>query len=410
MENTELAAIFEEIANYLQIKGENPFKIRAYQNAARVLESLNESAAAIHQRGELEQIDGIGKAIAEKIAEALNTGRIPYHEELKATMPDGILDLLHVPNLGPKKVKLVWDQLGITTVPDLKAAAEAGQLQSLPGMGKKSEEKILRGIENLEQYAKRHLLGLTYPIAQEFMDRVKEVKGVETAEIAGSLRRGKETVGDVDILVAASNGEPVVEAFLDDNRITEIIAKGTTKTSVALKNGLHIDLRIVDRSEFGAALQYFTGSKEHNVKLREMAVRQGLKINEYGVFEIQTEKRIAGKTEEEVYQAIGFPHIAPELREGLDELERAQSNTLPKLIEKKDIKCALHNHTTASDGLLSLEELVKESRARGYKYIAVTDHSAGLGVANGLSEDRLKARIEEIHQLNDTLNDFRVLT
>lgn len=410
MENSELIKIFEEIADLLLIQGENPFKIRAYQNAARAIEGLSEPLSAIHARGELETIDGIGKAIAQKIAEALTEGHMSFYDNLKASMPDGILDLLRVPGMGPKKAKLVYDQLHISNIEELKSAAQQGKLRDLPGMGQKTEEKILRGIENLEQFSGRFLLGLAYPIAQQIMERITKIPGVYTTEIGGSLRRGKETIGDADILVSAQDAEPVIAAFLENPRIKEIRAKGTTKASVLLDDGLQVDLRVVAKDSFGAALQYFTGSKEHNVKLREFAVKKGLKVNEYGVFRTDTNEKLAGETEEEVYRAIGFPYIAPELREGQDELELALEGKLPVLIEKKDILCALHNHTTASDGSLTLEQLVEEAQRRGYKYLAVTDHSRGLGIANGLDEDRLMEQIERIHAYNRKNKNFRVLT
>lgn len=409
MENAELIKIFEEIADLLQIQGENVFKIRAYQNAARAIEGLNEPLSVICSRGELETIDGIGKAIAQKIEEALTEGKMSFYEKLKTSMPEGLLELLKVPGMGPKKVKLVYDQLGISNIGALKAAAEEGKLRDLPGMGKKTEEKILRGIENLEQFSGRFLLGLAYPIARNIEERIKQVEGVYSTEVGGSLRRGKETIGDADILVSAQDAEPVIAAFLDDPRIKEVRAKGTTKASVLLDNGLQIDLRVVAKESFGAALQYFTGSKEHNVKLRELAVKKRLKVNEYGVFNINTNEKLAGETEEGVYAAVGFPYIPPELREGQDELELALSGNLPVLIEQKDILCALHNHTTASDGQLTLEKLAEEAQRRGYKYIAVTDHSRGLGVANGLDEDRLMKQIERINAFNEKNKHFRVL-
>lgn len=409
MDNTEIARLFGEIADLMEFNGENAFKIRAYQRAQRVIENLSEPLSVFYERGALEDIEGIGKGIAEKIVEALENGSISLHRELASQLPEGILDLLDVPSLGPKKAKLVYEELGVTTIASLKEAAEAGKLESLPGMGKKSQEKILRGIENLAQTTGRKTLGAALPYALEILERVRGVKGVLRAEIAGSLRRGRETVGDVDILAAAEDAEPVMQEFLATPNVADILAQGITKSSVALKHGLQVDLRVVPQESFGAALQYFTGSKEHNVKLRERAVKQGLKINEYGVFLADSEEAVAGVNEEDIYRSVGLAWIPPELREGMDELELAESNTLPKLIEREHILAALHNHTTESDGRMSLEELAQEAKARGYRYFAVTDHSVSLGVARGLTLDRLKRQIDRVREFNDQSKDIQAL-
>ncbi len=408
MDNTAIAKLFDEIANLLEIKGENAFKIRAYQRAVRTIENLTEPLKNIRERNELKSIDGIGKAIAEKIEEALDTGEIRVHKELKESMPEGILNLMEIPSMGPKTVKLVHEKLGITDIDSLKQAAEAGQIAELPGMGKKSQEKILKGIENAKQSTGRHHLRRAANAANDILERLRKIKGVKKAEYAGSLRRGKETVGDLDILVSAKDSQPVMEEFLKTDGIQEVIAQGEKKTSIVLSDNMQVDLRVVSEASFGAAMQYFTGSKEHNVKLREMAVKRNLKINEYGVYEADSNKKIAGKTEKEVYETLGLKYIPPELREGMDELELA-SGTLPKLIELKHLKSALHNHTTESDGKMPLEQLVEEAKNRGFEYIAVTDHSVALGVANGLSAERLKKQIDEIRKFNEKHPDFPVL-
>ncbi len=410
MDNKDIARIFAEITDIMELQNENAFRVRAYQNAARVIENLSEPLQSLHEKQALETIDGIGKGIAEKIAELLETGSMAYYEELKSSIPPGLLDMIKVPNLGPKKAKLIYNHLQVASIEELKKAAEEGKLQFLPGMGKKSESKILKGIATLEQSTGRHTLGIAQPIALEILDRIKKITEVQRAEAAGSLRRGQETVGDVDILVSTQKPTEVMEEFLSTPGIDEILAKGQTKSSIVLKNKLQIDLRVVPEKSFGAALQYFTGSKAHNVKLRETAVKQKLKINEYGVFETGTDKKVAGETEESVYKSIELVWIPPELREGLDEIELARHNTLPRLIERSDIISALHNHTTASDGWMSLDELVKQAQKRGYKFIAVTDHSGSLGVANGLSPDRLKRQMDEIHEYNEKNKHFRVLT
>ncbi|MBN2326722.1 MAG: DNA polymerase/3'-5' exonuclease PolX [Candidatus Omnitrophica bacterium] len=410
MDNKEIARLFSEIAELMEIKGENAFKIRAYQKAVRTIESFTEPLQSLHAEGKLESIEGIGKGLAGKIAEALEKGSVQQHQELLKSLPEGLLDLLDVPGMGPKKVKLVYDELNITSIDELKRAAEAGALQSLPGMGKKSEEKILKGIEHRQQTSSRFLIGVAAPIAQEILDRIRQVKGVKQAQIAGSLRRGKETAGDVDILVAAKAGKPIMEEFLATPAVRDVLAKGDAKSSLVLNNGLQVDLRIVPEASFGAALQYFTGAKEHNVKLRARAVKQKLKVNEYGVFKVDGDDPIAGSTEEDVYASLGLVWIPPELREGLDEIELAEKDQLPALVERQDIRSALHNHTTASDGLMRLDELAAEAKRRGYEYIAVTDHSGGLGVAGGLNADRLKKQMDEIHGFNEKKGGVPVLT
>ncbi|MEW6233845.1 MAG: DNA polymerase/3'-5' exonuclease PolX [Candidatus Omnitrophota bacterium] len=410
MDNAEIARLLAEITDLLEIRGENVFKVRAYQKAARAVENLAESLAELHKRGELKSIDGIGKGMAEKIQEALDTGKIAYHEELLASLPAGLLELLNVSGMGPKKTKLVYETLGIASIDQLQKAAEAGQLQSLPGMGKKTEEKILKGIANLRQSAGRFHLGAAYAVAEDIVNRLRQIDGVQRVEFAGSLRRGKETVGDVDILAAAENSEAAMQEFLATKNRRDILAQGETKLSIVLHSGLQVDLRSVPLLSFGAALQYFTGSKEHNVKLRELAVRQGIKINEYGVFDAKTEERLGGENEEDIYQALGLPIIVPELREGFDEIELAREGKLPPLIEAQDIQSAIHNHTVWSDGRMTLDELVEEAKRRGYRFIAVTDHSGSLGVANGLNPDRLQRQIEEIHRWNETHKGFRILT
>ena len=409
MENEQIAQVFDEMASLLQIKGDNPFKIRAYQNAVRIIEDLGQSLRDLYERDELKSIDGFGKAIAEKTAEFFETGKVSAHEQLKSEFPEGILDLLKVNGLGPKTVKLVYEELGVSSIDDLKEAAEAGKLQTLPKMGKKSEEKILKAIANIEQSSGRFNLGAAGPVAQAILERIQAVQGVIQSEIAGSLRRGRETVGDVDILVSAKDAEAVMNEFLATDDVRDVLAQGATKSSIVLKNGLQVDLRVVEKASFGAALQYFTGSKEHNVKLRERASKRKLKVNEYGVFEAESETRIAGETEEEVYESLGLAWTPPELREGRDEISLAETNALPELVEVKHIRSALHNHTTDSDGFMSLDELAKQAEARGYQYIAVTDHSGSLGIANGLSPDDLKRQIERVREVNERVKGIEVL-
>lgn len=409
MDNKEIAKLFSQYSDLLELDGANTFKIRAMQRAVQIIENLPQTVKTLYENKELAKVDGIGKGIVDKIGGILETGKLDELDEIKGKYPDGLLDMMDVPGLGPKKVKLIYDELNIGSIDELKKAAEAGKLADLPGMGKKSEEKILKGIATKEASVGRYLIGQAYPIAKEIHDRLSAMKGVYESAIAGSMRRGKETVGDVDILVSAKDGEPLMNEFLATGEIDEVIANGKTKSSIRLNNGLQVDLRIVPKESFGAALQYFTGSKEHNVRVREIAVKQGLKVNEYGVYKTDGDEPVAGKTEEDVYQSLGMVWVPPELREGLEEIEWAQKDTLPELITESDIICALHNHTTASDGKMSMKELAEEGKKRGFKVIAVTDHSVSSAIAGGLSVDRLRKQIDEVRELNESLKGVTLL-
>ncbi|MBI1389899.1 MAG: DNA polymerase/3'-5' exonuclease PolX [bacterium] len=409
MDNAQIATLFEDMANLLEIRGENQFKIRAYQNAARAIKFAERPLRETWEHGELTGIKGVGKGIAEKIDELFQTGSVDEFHELKKDLPDGILDLLKVNGMGPKKVKLVYDELGVGSIAELKQAAEAGKLRGLPKMGARSEEKILKAIINLEQTTDRFTLGFAGGAANALLEVVRKVKGVSRAEIAGSLRRGRETVGDVDILASAADSEAVMRAFVSAEGVSETLAQGDTKSSVLVERGLQADLRVVEASSFGAAFHYFTGSKEHNVLMRERAVKRKWKLNEYGLFETETDRLIAGETEEDIFDALGLAWIPPELREGRDEIDLAEGGALPHLIDMSDLRAALHNHTTASDGHMTLAELVEQAEKRGFEIVAVTDHSGSLGVANGLTPDRLKKQIDEIHDFNESHDGARVL-
>lgn len=409
MDNKEIAKLFSQYSDLLELDGANTFKIRAMQRAVQIIENLPQTVKTLYDNKELAKVDGIGKGIVEKIGGILETGKLDELDEIKGKYPDGLLDMMDVPGLGPKKVKLIYDELNIGSIDELKKAAESGKLADLPGMGKKSEEKILKGIATKEASVGRYLIGQAYPIAKEIHDRLAAMKGVYESAIAGSMRRGKETVGDVDILVSAKDGEPLMNEFLATGEIDEVIANGKTKSSIRLNNGLQVDLRIVPKESFGAALQYFTGSKEHNVRVREIAVKQGLKVNEYGVYKTDGDEPVAGETEEDVYQSLGMVWVPPELREGLEEIEWAQKDTLPELITESDIICALHNHTTASDGKMSMKELAEQGNKRGFKVIAVTDHSVSSAIAGGLSADRLRKQIDEVRELNESLKGVTLL-
>jgi DNA polymerase (family 10) len=406
MKNQAIAEAFNKIADLLEIKGENPFRVRAYRRAAQVLETLNTPVETMTDE-ELLSLPGIGRDLLGKIREYVRDGRIEALERLKGEMPEGLAELLEIPGLGPKTVRLIYENLGITNVDQLERAARDGRLQRLPNIRKKTEENILKGIDILKRGRARRPIGVVLPIAEYILERIAQVKGVKRYSLAGSLRRWKETVKDVDILVSAEHPDRVMNALVKLPIVERVLLRGPTKTSVLLKERIQVDLRAVDDSSFGAALQYFTGSKEHNIKLREMALRKGLKINEYGVFNSEG-RRLGGATEEEIYEILGLQYIPPELREGLGEVEAALQGSLPMLIKPEDIKGDLHIHSLHSDGRHSLEDIVAEARRHGYQYIAITDHSEGLAVAGGLGEERIMEQIREIDTFNSKIKGFRV--
>ena len=409
IKNIEIANIFDNIASILKIRNENRFKVRAYERVAATIENFPMEVETIYRAGQLDEIPGVGEAIAKKIEELIETGKLEYYENMKKSIPSGVLELLKVSDVGPRKAKLFYEELGIDNVDKLEEAAREHKLENLPGMGKKAEENILRGIELYNRKEKRALLGVALPIAKEIIDCLKSLKEINQIDFAGSLRRRKDTIGDIDILVTSKQPEKIMDKFTHLPEVKEILAEGLTKSAILTRQNIHVDLRVVEPDSFGAALQYFTGSKAHNVRLREMAVKQGLKINEYGVFQTKDDKKVAGKEEQEIYQKLGLPFIMPELREDRGEFEAAQKNQLPELVIMKDIKGDLHIHTSDSDGLNSIEEMVKEARKRGYKYIAITDHSQSLSIAGGLNEKRLQEQIDRIEKINHSLNDLVVL-
>jgi DNA polymerase (family 10) len=410
MHNPEVARIFNTIADILEIKGNNPFRIRAYRRAAQNIEGLAEDVATLIAREALEEIPGIGKDLASKIREIVDTGTAQEYEKLKAEIPSGLVQLVHIPGVGPKTAKLLYEEKGIDNIQKLERAARAGSLRGLPGIKAKTEENILRGIEMLKRASGRMPLGLALPLAQEIITRLKQVKGIQRIHYAGSLRRMKETVGDIDILAISTAPEKVMDAFVSLPIVQEIFAKGETKSSVMTCQGIQVDVRVVEPDAFGAALAYFTGSKAHNIRLREMARKKGLKISEYGVFKERTGRRIAGKEEEEIYGVLKLPFIAPELREDVGEIEAALKGKLPELITVEDIKGDLHVHSNWSDGAHTIKEVVEAAQKRGYAYIAITDHTKGLGIARGLAPKDLAKQCEEIKRLNQRLKGFRILT
>lgn len=408
--NQQLAALFTTIADILDIQGANVFRVRAYRNAARVIEQLSEPINAIVARdpAALDRLPGIGKGLHDKIVEFCERGTITEYEELKTTLPPGLLDLLNIPSLGPKRVKLLYETLGITTVEALEAAALAGKLRDLPGMGEKSEAKLLKSIR---EYRSLHTGRIQWAAAEAvlapYLAYLRAVPGLAQLEPAGSYRRGRETVGDLDVLATTHGAAAdVITAFVAYEDVRDVLAQGDTKASVVLSSGLQVDMRVVPPESFGAALQYFTGSKEHNVALRSRAKEYGLKLSEYGVF--RGDKAVAGRTEEEVYAALDLPWIPPELRENRGEIEAAALNTLPRLVALRDIKGDMHVHTTASDGALDVRGMINAARARGYRYLTITDHSKAVAIAHGLDEKRLLAQIKEIAAVRKEFSDIDV--
>lgn len=410
LKNLELSRIFEQIARILKIKGENPFKIRAYEKIALVLENLPIDIETIYRQGGLNNIPGVGTGIAKKIEEFLTTGKLEYYEKLKETIPSGVIELLDISEVGPKIAKLLYEELDIDNIEKLEKAVRQHQIKDLPGMGEKTETNILRGIELYKRRKERFLLGLALPLAEEIVKNLSRLDETDKISFAGSLRRKKETIGDIDILVTSQKPEKIMKTLTSLPQVREILAEGSTKSSVITKDDIHVDVRVVEPISFGAALQYFTGSKAHNIRLRELAAKRGLKVNEYGVFDVKTDRRIAGEREEEIYQILNLPFIPPELREDRGEIEAAQENKLPELIKYSQIRGDLHLHTKWSDGANTIKQMAEAAKERGYKYIAITEHSQSLKFAGGLTEERLKEQIEEIQKLNREFDGFTILT
>ena len=408
MKNKEIALLFEKMADILEFKGDNPFKINAYRKSSRILNDLTTDIEEVMRSGKLESIPGIGKGTAEKIVEYLEKGSITKFEQLKQEVSDDLIALLGITSLGPKTVALLHNEMKVNSLEDLKKALADERTAQLPGMGKKKIENILKGIELYTFSKQRMLLGSALHTAREAIAYLKKSAQVTAIEAAGSLRRGKETIGDIDILAAGKKGKDIIDAFVRLPMASRILAQGDTKGSILTAAGTQLDLRVVEKDSFGAALQYFTGSKDHNVRLREIAKREGLKINEYGIF--SGEKKVGGKREEDIYETLHMEWIPPELREDRGEIEAALNHTLPHLITLADLKGDLHVHSAYSDGTSSLEEIALSARERGYCYIAITDHSQSLKIAQGLSPAQLKQKIEEIKNLNKKLSGIRVLT
>jgi len=407
MKNKELADLFEKMADILEFKGENPFKISAYRKASRIIGDLTEDIEAIAGQGELKDIPGIGDGMAQKIAEYIETGKISKFEEVRKGVPDDLIAIMDIPGMGPKTLSMLHREKGIGNLSQLEKALEDGSLMGLFGIGEKKIENIKRGIFLLKQSQGRMNLGIAFPVAKRIVETLRQKTGSRKIEWAGSLRRMRENIGDIDILAAGLDKEKIVQTFTHLTEVKEVLASGETKASVIVEGGTQIDLRVVEEDSYGAALQYFTGSKDHNIHLRRIAKAKGLKINEYGAF--KGEKKIAGKEEEDVYRVLGMGWIEPELREDRGEIEAAQKKLLPKLIQESEIKGDLHVHSKWSDGTSSIEEIAKAAQKRGYQYVAICDHTKSLKIAHGLDESRLMKQIEEIDRLNERLKGFQVL-
>lgn len=407
MKNQEVAAIFNGIANILEIKGSNPFRIRAYRKAAQNIENLTEDIAAVAARGGLEDIPGIGKDLAGKIQEIIATGTLKVYEDLQKEVPSGIVSLLGIPGVGPRTAKALFDHFGVFSIEDIKKLALEHKIRGLPGIKAKTEENILKGIAILKKGRGRLPVGIVLPVAEEILSILSKKCPTCRLSIAGSLRRRRETVKDIDLLASSDKPAKVMKVFTGLSVVEDIIAAGETKSSIRTREGIQVDLRVVEPKSFGAALCYFTGSKAHNIRIRDLAVRQGLKINEYGVF--KGKKRVGGETEEDVFKSVGLPWIPPELREDRGEIEAAQAGQLPVLVEMKDIRGDLHVHSKYSDGTASLAEIAKKANEFGFSWVAVCDHSASLKVARGLSISKLQKKMDEIRKFNQKGGPVKLL-
>jgi len=406
MRNLEIAAVFNQIADLLEIQGANPFRVRAYRRGAASLESLTDNIEAIVQQGGVRNISGIGEDLEKKIVEYLQSGRMEFHEQLKHEVPLGLVKMVEIPSVGPKTAKQIYDQFRIQTIEELEALCRTDSLLGVPGFKKKTIENILRGIELYRRRRGNYLLGKAVPIATQICRYLEP--HAERVSYAGSLRRMKEVVHDIDILAASTNPEQTMKAFLGMPLIDSVLAQGGTKASLRVQDDLQVDLRVIEPRSWGAAMHYFTGSKAHNIRMRERAIKLGLKLNEYGLFD-GTDQYIAGADEKDIFEKLGLPFIPPVLREDQGEMEAAAAGKLPNIVELPDIQGDLHMHTTWSDGKYSTEEMIEAARKRGYKYVAITDHSKSLGVAGGLSDDDLMKHMEEIRSIGSKYADIRVL-
>ena len=415
--NREIADIFETVADMLQIRGDIIHRVLSYRRAGETIRDLPRDLRAIAEDGTLTDLPNIGKTLAEKIEEMLNTGELEFYNRLAQEIPPTLVDIMHINGVGPKKAKLFWDELDITTIDALKTAAEGGKLAGLKGMGAKSEQKILDGIEALSRRTGRTPLGVALPAAQNILDQLLALPESIEGAVAGSIRRGRPTIGDVDLLVASDDARPIMDTFVHMENVARVLGHGPTKSSVELLNGLQVDVRVLEKARWGTALNYFTGSQAHNIQMRELALKQGYSLNEHalrpvdadGVMIEDESGYVLCATEEELYERVGLPYIPPELREDAGEFEVAQAGKLPNLITLEDLQSDLHMHTTWSDGKLSVREMADAAKARGRQYIVITDHSQYSAIANGLSVERLLEQQKEVRQVDTEMGpDFRV--
>ena len=419
MDKDKVAGVLVEIGTLLELKGENPFKTRAYQNAARTIESLTDPLEKLVADDQLGEIKGIGEALQKKITELVTTGKLQYYDELKASIPAGLVAMLQIPGVGPKKVKALHDKLGLESVEQLEAACKAGQVATLDGFGEKTQSKILEGIQFKRTYATRHLLSEALTAAEPILESLRGHPDVIRSSVGGSVRRFKEVIGDIDFLVSSKKPAKVIDFFTSQPGVLSISAKGETKASVIVAGGLQADLRVVSDSEYPYALMYFTGSKEHNIVMRQRAIARGLRLNEYGLFKSKDETRdpkllVPCPAEEDVFVALGLPYIPPELREDHGEFAAGEKNALPRLLEWTDLRGSLHNHSTWSDGHGTLEDIAAHVRELGCDYWAITDHSKASFQAHGLDAARLREQLQAVQKINRELaddgSDFRLLT
>jgi len=406
--NSEIAAMFDHVADLLEVQDANPFRVRAYRNAADTIRDQSRSVASMVEEGEdLSELPDIGEDLAGKIGEMVRTGNLPLLDELSEDVPEAIVEATRIPGIGPKRARALFEALDLGSIDDLKTAAKEGRIADIEGFGDKTEAKILEELERGDITERRFRLDIAEDFAEPLVAWIREIDGVDRAEIAGNHRRRKETVGDLDILAAGEDGGAIIDRFTEYDEVEEVVSKGKTRSTVRLRSGLNVDLRVIPEASWGAAMHYFTGSKAHNIEGRRRAQDRDLKLNEYGIFD--GEKRVAGASEEEVYDAIGLPLIPPVLRENRGEIEAAEKGNLPDLITRDDLKGDLHSHTDASDGKNTLREMAQAAQDLGYEYLAITDHSRSQTQAGGLSEEDLEAQIDEIAGLNEDFDGFRLL-
>lgn len=408
MNNADVAAALNEIAELLELKNESSFRIRAYQNAGRTLGGLTEDVRTLAAEGRLEKVKGIGGGIAQKIEEMLDTGRSSYLDDLRAEFPSGVRSLMAVPGIGPSLARRVYRELGVDGLDALKAAAESGALASLPGMGDKSAENVLRALGRVNKQESRISIGRAIPLVEELIEQLRPLRSVDKLQPAGSLRRWSPTIGDIDLMATAADSSEIMDAFVALPQVAQVLGRGPTKSSIVSDNGLQVDLRIVEAECFGSLLQHFTGSRAHNIELREYALHRGLSLNEYGISRVESGDVQRFTDERVFYETLDLEYIPPELREGTGEIAAARQRSLPRLVTVQEIRGDLHVHSDWSDGALPMEAMVLAAREHGYEYVAITDHSVGIGVAHGLSPERLQEQITEIRALDRRTDGIRV--